>query len=422
MVSRRRALGLGVAGLLGGQGLVSEAFAQRKKKAQEPPRPGAARGRGGAGGLEPFDGIVAEICEQHQIAGATLAIAKAGRLVMARGFGLADVPQNQAVTPGILFSLGSVTKSVSAVAALALVDQGKLDLEAKLVDVLADLKPMSGQRIADPRFRLITVHHLLYHAGGFGRAGQGPSSKKKAFGEPSEDDSDLESTQEIEHAYRVALGRPLEFGPGSEHRYSNFGFLFVRLVIERAAGQPYEPFVREQILKPMGITRMVMERDDSIPDETRRYALGPNGLKPVKHLTHNWLATPTDMTRFLIALTGSRGRSFLSPRTFKQMLSPPPPPIESPQNGRYVGLGWDSVRRSPEGYRFSKNGGKAGVRAWLEHMPNGIDWCFMFNTTEPAGAAEENAPDALREASRRIAQAALQREQWPRVDLFAAGG
>jgi N-acyl-D-amino-acid deacylase len=365
-------------------------------------------------GIRPFDRIIEEIMEEHEIAGVTMAIAQDGRLVLAKGYGLADVERNEPVTPSTLFSLASVTKSVTAVAALKLVDEGKLNLETRLVDALSDLKPLGDKRVADPRFREITVHHLLYHAAGFDHDGPRPEETPHAArGEELESGS----SESIENAYRVAMTKPLEYAPGTEHHYSNFGFVVARLVIERAARQPYEPFVREHILKPMGISGMVMETDRYIPEETKRYVRGPKGTHIARHAPANWLATPSDMARFLTAIAGTRGKRFLSERSTDLMLAPPPPPIRPTPRGNYVGLGFDSVKRTPEGYRFSKNGGKAGVSSWIEHLPNGVDWAFMLNTTI-AGGDDSNAPNPAREIIQRIDEEASRFTDWPEINLF----
>ena len=69
-----------------------------------------------------------------------------------------------------------------------------------------------------------------------------------------------------------------------------------------------------------------------------------------------------------------------------------PPSLRSANAKRgegHVGLGWDTVEEFRNGsYRFSKNGGKPGVQAWLEHLANGIDWALLFNT----GRAERKGP------------------------------
>jgi CubicO group peptidase (beta-lactamase class C family) len=389
--------------------LAASALSGRLAHGQEPGRPQRKQGRGV---LPRFDEIVEEILHEHRIAGASLAIAREGRLVLARGYGLADVDARKAVTPETLFSTASVSKPITAVAILKLVDEGKLRLEARLVELFADLQPLEGKRPADPRFREITIHQMLYHGSGIVR------DIRKPRHDPKDQDDDEDSNDDIVAVYRTALSRPLQFAPGSDHRYSNAAFVILQMVVARASGQPYEAFVRQHILRPVGITRMVMETDAYIPDETRRYTLGPRGLQPVVgHKASNWLATPTDLMRFLTAVDGSRGRPILSPRLKTLMLAVPPPPIKPNAQGRHVGLGWDAVQRTPEGVRYSKNGGKAGVRAWLEHLPGGIDWAFQFNTGEQANP-DAKTPAALTEAARRIAEAAESVKRWPDIDLF----
>jgi CubicO group peptidase (beta-lactamase class C family) len=390
--------------------LVTAACTGRLAHGQDPGRPQRKQGRGV---LARFDEIVEEILQEHRIAGASLAIAKDGRLVLARGYGLADVDARKPVTPETLFSTASVSKPITAVAILKLVDEGKLRLDAHLVDIFADLQPLEGKRPADPRFREISVHQMLYHGSGIARDIAKPRHEPKA-----KDDDDDEASEDTITVYRTAMSRPLQFAPGSDHRYSNAAFVILQLVIERASGQPYETFVRQQILRPSGITRMVMETNASIPEETRRYILGTKGLQPVLgHKASNWLATPTDLMRFLTAVDGSRGRPILSPKVRTLMLSVPPAPIKPNPQGRHVGLGWDAVQRTPEGFRYSKNGGKAGVRAWLEHLPGGIAWAFQFNTGEQANPDGKN-PAALTEAARRINEAAESLKRWPEMDLF----
>jgi hypothetical protein len=67
----------------------------------------------------------------------------------------------------------------------------------------------------------------------------------------------------------------------------------------------------------------------------------------------------------------------------------------------HVGLGWDTVEEFPNGrYRFSKNGGKPGVQAWLEHLETGIDWAFMFNTGAP-----KEGPNPMGQARKMMYQA-----------------
>ena len=341
-----------------------------------------------SGAFANADAIVRQIIQQDHLAGGSMTIAHRGRVVLSRGYGLADVAAGKPVTPETLFSIASITKAVTGVAVLKLVDDDKLALDARLVDVLADFKPPAGKRIVDPRFREITVHHLLYHAGGF------PGHLKAGQDEGDQDDEDG-SEEDGAATYRALLVQPLEFAPGRRSKYSNAGFTVLRLVIDRSAGEPYERFVRQKILEPMGIARMHLEKPgDYEKDETRRYRAG--GRQPARRMVANWFATTSDLVRFVSNVAGSGGKTFLSGRMTAAMLASPPPPVAVRPNGAHVGLGWDSVRAFPRGSRFAKNGGKPGVQAWLEHMENGIDWSLVYNTSPPEGKSSR------RETVRRI--------------------
>jgi CubicO group peptidase (beta-lactamase class C family) len=326
------------------------------------------RDRGEFSSVEP---LMERFIEEHHIAGASMAIAYQGRIVSDRGYGFADVATRRPVERNTLFSLASVTKSITGVGVLKLVEEGKLDLDARVVQVLRDLHPPRGERIADPRFREITVHHLLFHGGGLQHDLPGSGDDERAE----------------ERGYRQLLEKPLLFAPGTEHRYSNAGFIVLRLVIERASGERYEPFIRQHILRPMGITGMHLEPERGYgPDETHRYQAG--GRRPAPRNTGNWLASSGELARFASAVAGSGGGpTFLSPKTTALMLECPPS-LRAARKGRpdasHVGLGWDSAEVFPNGtYRFSKNGGKPGVQAWLEHLESGIDWALFFNTGAP---------------------------------------
>lgn len=382
------------------QALLASQVPQARRKGQAKGAAAPATGRFGPDFIDP---MVRAWKDKHGIVGASLAIAKDGRLVHAMGYGYSNLEEQQPVSPSTLFSTASVAKTITAVAALTLMDQGKLDLDARIVDVLADINPQG--RPADPDFARITTRQLLHHAAGV------PDRFPKAMRE--KDDG---SPTTIYHA---AYRRKLDFPPGTDHRYSNSGYVIARLPVEKASGMGFEEYVVKRVLAPLGITRMLMERSKPVDGETLRYVLTPNGTRIAPHNTANWLTTPTDMLRFLTAVSGTRRSKLLSNEARAQMLAPPPPPIKSNRNGGHVGLGWDLVRNADGDRQYHKNGGKPGVRAHLEHLPGGIDWCLMYNTGESESLEKEEKGDSTStEAYRELAEALLARRRWPAVDLF----
>jgi len=317
-------------------------------------------------------------------------------MVIARGYGLADVEARRPVEPETLFSTASVSKSITGIGVLKLVEEGKLELNAPIIPLLKELRPLPGQRVADPRFHKITVPDLLFHGGGLPHDAQTPGRRNE---------DGIENEEKAELQYRWLLGQPLAFDPGTQHAYSNAGFIVLRLVIERVTGQAYEPFIRQHILRPMGIARMRMEAPGNYrPDEAHRYNTG--GRQPAARNVANWLATGASLARFAAVVAGSGGAGpFLGRRTTALMLEQPPS-LKNQNPRRHVGLGWDTVEQVGDGYRFSKNGGKPGVQAWIEHLEYCVDWGLLFNATAPKEASRDR-PQPLAEA-RKLMYAAFQ--------------
>jgi hypothetical protein len=136
---------------------------------------------------------------------------------------------------------------------------------------------------------------------------------------------------------------------------------------------------------------------DYRPDESHRYRAG--GHEPAIRNVANWLATGTSLAHFAAAVAGSGGPLFLGPKVTEVMFERPRS-LNLPPQGGHVGLGWDTVQNLPTGYRFSKNGGKPGVQAWLEHLPSGIDFAILFNTSSP-----KDGPQPMPEARKLLYRA-----------------
>ena len=123
-------------------------------------------------GLEPYDALITTLLEKWNIAGAGLAVARGNQLLLVRGYGLASKEHKIAVEPASLFRLGSLSKTITAVAVLQLVQAGRLKLDDPVLPILGEVGPRSD-RITDARVRDITVRHLLQHTGGFDRERSG---------------------------------------------------------------------------------------------------------------------------------------------------------------------------------------------------------------------------------------------------------
>ena len=181
--------------------------------------------------------------------------------------------------------------------------------------------------------------------------------------------------------------------------------------------------MRETTISPMGLKRIRLDHERGkgyLPGEAHRY--GPLGKEdrqgghlPITMASGGWLATPTEMVRFLTALDGSRGSKFLSEPMYRAMTEAPPPPIKPRETGGHFGMGWDQVRITPQGPAYRKNGGLLGVHSWLEHREDGINWALFWN----GGRVEEAGNPVPKEFVRRVQEVLSETKTWPKVDLFA---
>src|SRR5580700_8452025 len=184
-----------------------------------------------------FDRLVLAFLQENDVPGAQLAVAKNGRVRYSRGFGFADRDKKETVQPTSLFRIASISKSITAVAVMRLVEQGKIKLDDKVFEVLKLEQPKSVN--FDERWKQVTIRHLLQHTGGW--------DKEKSF-DPLNHSwqivKELNSKQPVtpSEIVRYMLGKPLQFDPGSEYHYGNFGYCLLGRVIEKVSGLSYEEY------------------------------------------------------------------------------------------------------------------------------------------------------------------------------------
>lgn len=375
--------------------------------------------RGKAGpGLEPLDNSVIEIMERHGIPGAALAIAKDGRLVYARSFGWANTGSGSIAQPETMFGLASLSKSITAVAALKLVEDGKLGLDDKVFDRIKHIKPPAKAKV-DPRLAGITVRQCLNHTGGWDRTKSGDP----VCWEP-----------QICRAMKIAppvlpqtfvsfmMGVPLDFDPGTDAKYSNVGYIVMGEVIAAVSGKRYWDFVAERVFKPMGLeSARLQPRDGVYPARTaHRHLAGtltplPSLRLPMIEAAGGWIASAVDVARYLTNLDGSRGDCILSEKSRESMLAPPPAPLKPRADGTYFGLGWDTVAVQGKSFGYFKDGCTEGMRTYMKRLANGLNWVLLFNATLNIDDIDMQIASA---AVREIRKEVEGLKKHPDVDLF----
>ena len=203
--------------------------------------------------LAAFDQLMAKFLRDHDVPGASLAISRHGRIVYARGFGYADLVKRQAVEPDSLFRIASVSKPFTSAAILQLQERGKLKLDDGAFQLLG-LKPhLEEGKSVDPRLWKITIRQLLQHSGGFDRGASfdpmfRPIEISNALG--------VKPPAPPREIIEYMMGLPLDFDPGTKEVYSNFGYCVLGRIIEKVSGMSYTSYVRQEVLKPLGIDGM----------------------------------------------------------------------------------------------------------------------------------------------------------------------
>lgn len=232
----------------------------------------------------------------------TLLVARGDRVILERGYGLADRETGEPNRPETVFKIASLTKPMTAVAALRLAERGRIDLDAPVSRYLPRFP--GGDRIA--------VHHLLTHSSGL------PQDLA-----PLIDVSPTASNREAVGALRSA---PLAFEPGRGRLYSNAGYSVLAAIVEQVTGRPFAEHLRDEVLAPAGMTgASVLPEGQPMPlraGYATGYALAGGRLVPIRDASNVWwggggaggvLASAGDLHRFQRALSSGRllGRDWI---------------------------------------------------------------------------------------------------------------
>jgi N-acyl-D-amino-acid deacylase len=367
--------------------------------------------------LAAFDAWMQAFMTEHQIPGGALAIVKDGYVDYARGFGWADRDAKEPVQPDSLFRIASVSKPITAVAILKLMEQGQLKLDDKVLDHLHFEPHFEEGGKLDERWRQVTIAHCLSHAGGWDRAvSYDPMFQALRMAKSMKTDLPIVPEQII----RYQLGQPLDFEPGERYAYSNFGYSLLGRIIEKVTGQPYEKYVQDEVLRPLGITRAVMGHSlesERVSGEVRYYDIkngqgtatvgeGAGEKKvPISYGvwrqetldSHGgWIASAPDLACFAAAFDLVDGEAktrggLLTPATVKLMFSPHVGMPSTDDKTKFVahyGYGWmvkdEQLAGGKTGVVARHGGALACTAASLMHFPDGTQLAVLFNLGQTA--------------------------------------
>ena len=174
---------------------------------------------------DPLDRQAAIAVRAHHLLGAAIGVERDGRVILARAYGFADLARTRALASDDELPIGSLTKQLTAAAALALVDDGKVSLDAPVSTYVPEVPAT------------VTIRQLLNHTSGLPDYATGPN---------------LGKTKDELLAIIGALSPA--FPPGSRFAYSNTNYWLLARVIERASGRDYADFLRDRVLARAGMT------------------------------------------------------------------------------------------------------------------------------------------------------------------------
>ncbi len=207
--------------------------------------------------------VNAEIAREH-IPGAAVGIYSRGELLLAKGYGLADVELNVPAKAGTLFQSGSVGKQFVSAAIMMLVEEGKVGLDDSIVKYFSH---------APASWKPILVKNLLSHTSGLAEYESDERTGPKGPFYLRLDFTESELLQKAE-----AL--PIEFAPGEKWAYRNTNYLLLGILIHEVTGEFYADYLAERIFKPLGmtLTRLISEAD-IIPNRSSGYELHDDKLQ-----------------------------------------------------------------------------------------------------------------------------------------------
>jgi CubicO group peptidase (beta-lactamase class C family) len=327
--------------------------------------------------MESVERFVTEQLAAWEVPGCAAAAVRGGDVVLSAGWGRRDLESDLPVTPDTLFAIGSTTKAFTAATVGALVDEGLLEWERPLRDFVPDL------RLDDPVVTdRLTVVDLLSHRSGLAR------HDLAWLGHPDRSRADLVSRLRF-----LPLSRDLR----QQFQYCNLGYMAAGHIVDVLSGTPWEDFLRNRLLTPLGMDRSNLSADDMTADadhagayERRHGVVVPVPPRPVAAMAPAGAinSSAADMARWLLAQLGGGqvdGKTVMSPDTLArqhtpQMVIPEDPTF--PESTRHAyGLGWIIGRY--RGHRLAEHGG--GIDGFVTEcmlLPDdGIGVAVMTNTS-----------------------------------------
>lgn len=301
------------------------------------------------------DRIIEKTMKEKGIPGLALAIVRNGKVVLKKGYGV-KAPGEGAPDENTVFSIGSLSKALTAFGAMQLLDEGKLSLD----------EPASKYLRGMPKaWRSITVRQFMTHTSGIPqKKGNVPTFA----------------------AAMESMGRqPMAFAPGTDQEYNNFNFAILGKIIESIAGEPYVDYMQSRVFGPLAMHDT--GESGTVKTSDRAAGHAPGRDKVVNPGSHAEYSIPSgflessvsDLLRFDEAMVH---RSLLKPHTYEEMFTPTV--IRGKHYGWSFTPGWQ-MRKAGNVTVIAKNGEVTGFSSQFHFVPERNDAVIMLWNTKGKG-------------------------------------
>ena len=293
-----------------------------------------------AGAVEQARQVVRASVAEQNLPGVSVAVGAAGELVWAEGFGWAHLAEKVAVTPGMRFRLGTASTVLTSAAAGLLLEKGRLNLDDEIQAYVPGFPKKDWP---------LTLRQVMGHVAGLRADAGGEEPVSVREDQPGA----VRCARPVDGLERFAQ-RSLLFEPGTEYRFSSYGWVLVSAAIEAAAQEPFASFMHKQVFEPLGMNDTTAESSpEPSPDRATFYfprmsadpRYGPDEGRELDLScfagSSAFVSTPSDLVRFGLAITSGK---LLQPATVELLHAPQR--LRSGKETPY-GLGWDIHAADP---------------------------------------------------------------------------
>lgn len=366
-----------------------------------------------------FDASIHRFMRYWGIRGGSFALMRNDSLLYAKGYGFANTQDSIPCEVKNIFRVASVSKLLTAVAVMHLEETGQLSTQDFVFGEDGILNDSLFLDYRDKKIKKVTVEHLLRHTSGFsnphGDAAFNMELVAKFLDKPlplSMDDMVL-----------YASKNRLRAAPGGRFNYSNLGYIVLSKVIEKVSGIPYETYIKDSILAPIGcydihlannysdgfreneVTYYEVKEAELVPsyDGTDTLVMKSLGGNDVHGLygAGGWVASPVELLKLVSAINKCPVREdFLTPESIDFM---------TPYGKNAKPAGWASSSAK----FWLRSGSMSGTSAMIKAQKDGYSWVFISNSSS------WNGPGLARQMNREITQSLRKVKKWPEADYFA---